>query len=184
MNHDYDYIPLSILIFQNKKIIYCNQHMKDVFIVSNKDELIERISDILSVTSEKELFDFLIKNPTFKTNKHEIEVKHIKKEYDLFLFSKLDNAVITQTSNKLLKTIKRNTIEVLSFLRGIKLYSNEEIVKIDDDKLILNISKKQLLNLFDNKEFFIKINNQCYSASCTSYIKEKKWYRSENALEK
>jgi len=145
-----------------------------VFISSNKNELIKKISYMLPITTEEGLFDFLVKNPTFiSSNKHKIEVKYMKKEYDLFIFSKLDESLIDNTGDALLKNITKNTIEVLSFLKGIKLYSNEEILSINNDQLILNISKKQTLNLFDNKEFFVKINNQCYSAICSSYLKEK-----------
>ncbi len=174
MIHNFDYIPLSILIFQNKKIIYFNQNMKNIFMVLNKEELLKKISYLLPLSTEEDLFDFLIKYPDFNSNEHKLEVKHMKTEYDLFIFTKLNKELNNNTNNTILKMITRDTIEVLSFFKGIKLYSNEEIIKIDNDKLILNISKKQILNLLDNKEFFIKINNQCYSAKCSSYIKDKK----------
>jgi len=173
MDHNYDNIPLSILIFQNNKIVYFNKHMKNIFIASNKDELIKAISCMLPIKTEENLFDFLIQNPIFKSNKNEYEVKYMKKEYDLFIFSKLNKQLINDSSNILLKIIKRNMIEMLSFVKGIKLYSNEEIVKVDGDKLIINISKKQLLNITDNKEFFVKINNESFSSKCSSYSKDK-----------
>lgn len=173
MKHNYDYIPQSILVFQNKKLIFANKYIKTIFLADSEKSLLIKLLSMLNLEEEEKLFDFFLHNKTFEYKDHTIGLQHTKKEYDLFLFTKLDHSVEYETDHPVLKQINTNYIELLSFFHGIKLQSKEKILAIKGDKLFLEPSKKQRLNLYDNREFFLMINNKCYSATCSSYLKEK-----------
>lgn len=173
MRQDYDLIPLSIIIFQNDKLIYCNEYIKHLFIVKNENELLFKLLDMLKVENEKQLFQFFLKNHIFKYKGHELKLKHSKKEYDLFIFTKMDEKLLEDQTDNSIKDIVTNNMEMLSFYKGIRIHSNEKVVAVNDSKILIQASKKQQLNLYDNKEYFLKINNVCHTAKAVSFNKEK-----------
>jgi hypothetical protein len=175
MQHHYDYIPASVIVFQSNRVVFYNKYIGDIFLASDKKDLIDKVLFLLSLENELELYQFLLAHTHIQVDKHEIEIKSFRGEdYDLFLFTKLDKELVLKSQDQfIVKNIRRDSIEVLSFFRGIKLYSKDHILKTENGKLFVNISKKQKLNLLDNKEFFIKLNGVAYSALCSVYSKEK-----------
>ncbi len=173
MKHDYDFIPLSIIIFQNNKLIYCNKYLKEIFKAQDQNEVLEKLLLMVNLSNEKELYRYFLKNQAFKYKDQKIKLKHMKKEYDLFIFTKMDEKLFDEEST-VIKDLIKSKIEMLSFYKGIRIYSKEEVIAVNDSKILVKVSKKQQLNLYDNKEYFIKINNQCHTAKGISFNKEKK----------
>ncbi len=173
MKQDYNFIPLSIIIFENDKLIYGNDHIKHLFSAKNDKELSDKLLEMFKQDSEKQLFRFFLNNPVFQYKDHQIKLKHLKKEYDLFVFTQMDGEVLEEENHVALKNVIMNSIEMLSFYKGIRIYSNEKVLAVNDSKILIKASKKQQLNLYDNKEYFLKINNVCHRAKGISFNKEK-----------
>lgn len=169
MRHNYDYIPQSILIFKENQIIYANQYMKTMFLADDYSLLSLTLRKMLNIETEEQLFNFFKTNKYFECDKKTITSTYVKKEYDLFIFNIVDEALEHDSSHPVLKQINTSQLEVISFFRGIKLQSSEKILQIKKDSLILHLSKKQRLNLFDNREFFICVDNEYYHTKCKSY---------------
>lgn len=83
------------------------------------------------------------------------------------------NTYSSATDHSVLKKIKGEMIEVLSFFKGVKLLSKEKIINIDDNKLTIKPSNKQKLNLLCNKRYFIIVDNQHYIVEDISYSNDK-----------
>lgn len=77
------------------------------------------------------------------------------------------------TNHSVLKRIKDTDIEVLSFFKGLKLQSKEEIVKINNNVLIIKVSNKQKLNLLCDKRYYLIVDNERYVVENTIYLNAK-----------
>ena len=78
-----------------------------------------------------------------------------------------------KTNHSVLKRIENTDIEVLSFFKGLKLQSKEEIVKINDNILIIKVSNKQKLNLLCNKRYYLIVDKERYVIENTTYLNAK-----------
>lgn len=86
-------------------------------------------------------------------------------------------------NHSVFKRIKGDTIEVLSFFKGVKLHSKEKIIGIYDNQLIIKPSNKQKLNLLCSKRYFIIVDNEHYIVKDISYSNDKGYLIFHNVSE-
>ena len=80
MRHDYDYIPLSIIVFTDKKVVYANKYMKSIFLSDSGEFLTFKLLNMLNLNKEEDLYDFFIRNTSFEYKNNTIIIPHENKK--------------------------------------------------------------------------------------------------------
>ena len=174
----YDILPNGVIVFENSKVNYINQHIIDIFNLSDFDLniCIDIIIRTMQIDNELELFEFFCNNCYFTHNKKVIQISHSKiDKIDMFSFILIENSLLkdkllcesnecrkSEIDEKIathfkLKNIKK--IGILTFYKGLPLKNIGTIIRVNSNSIEVKVDKKHNISLLD-KDDVILISNK------------------------
>ncbi|HIC44577.1 MAG TPA: hypothetical protein EYO73_09955 [Sulfurimonas sp.] len=180
----YKELPISVLIFEEKKLIHINRHLCEMFCI---DELLTKIEEIkvelycnifehaynMNITTDVQLHDKLVeKNELFyKAQNIQIDT-HFKDQYTIFVLTLIKSEDIPEPPIKIssstmeLKILNlfsktdHQQFRLFSMYKGLHIQSDAELIEVSNEELILKVSKRHLSSFNDNNKYIISPNER------------------------
>lgn len=173
----YDILPNGVVVFEDSKVNYINQHIVDIFNLGDFELniCIEIIIRTIQIENELELFEFFCNNCYFTHNKKMIQISHSKiDKMDIFSFMLIENSLLkddllcgsneckkSEIDEKIaahfkLKNIKK--IGILTFYKGLPLKNIGTIIRVNSNSIEVKVDKKHNISLLDKDDVILIAN--------------------------
>jgi hypothetical protein len=96
----YSQLPCGMMVFKDTNLYFLNNHLRNILTLGNLpiEDSLDTIASMLQISpSGIDLFNFFTKKPFFNYKEKHIQISHKKyEEYEIFVFMKLDESVLSE----------------------------------------------------------------------------------------
>lgn len=172
----FDLVPNGIIVFENEKITFINQHMRDILNVNflSLKNTTEILLLTLKIENEKELFLFFTQHEFFRHREKVIAIeRNFDGSVDIFSFFALtprflerleqqepepvsvkEANVDSQVSN-FFRTNNVLKLKALTFYKGLPLKNFAKIVRVSNDSIDVEIDDKHKVSLLQSDDIIL-----------------------------
>lgn len=187
----FDLLPNGLLVFENKKIEYINQHILDILNIGylNKKSSIDVMLRTMSISKEEDLFHFFIKHNYFIHNGKVVQIEHTRyDELDIFSFMLIDPSLVKTESLKNAKKSRKINIDkkvaehfelnnirkvgVLTFYKGLPLKNIGQVLRINSDSIEIMVDPKHKISLLERDDIILIMNKKSNVSALHGYVEK------------